>query len=120
MRTMIVFFIALLAIPVVQVAFGPRNERTGSPILIDRSNEIITAVSKHLRARDMAYPTAPRTEAAAEAELRPSILGRANGPGGDHLPEQTGDTKAAEAEDHSEPSGCVRQARRDGQAERLI
>jgi hypothetical protein len=62
MRTMIVFFIALLAIPVVQVAFGPRNERTGSPILIDRSNKIIIAVSKHLRARDMNYSTAPRTE----------------------------------------------------------
>jgi len=118
MRTMIVFFIALLAIPVVQVAFGPRNERTGSPILIDRSNEIITAVSKHLRARDMAYPTAPRT--AAEAELRPSILGRANGPGGDHLPEQTGDTKAAEAETIlSQAAACAKRGE-TGQAERLI
>jgi hypothetical protein len=62
MRTVIVFFIALLAIPVVQIAIGPRFERTGTPVLIDRSSMIITALSKHLRARDIEYPTGPRSE----------------------------------------------------------
>jgi hypothetical protein len=62
MRTIIVFFVALLAIPVVQIAFGPRLERAGAPVLIDRSANIIIAVSKHLRARDLDYPAAPRRE----------------------------------------------------------
>jgi hypothetical protein len=62
MRTMIVFFIALLGIPVVRVAIGPRNERASTPVLIDRSSKIIIAVSKHLQAWDIEYPTAPRTE----------------------------------------------------------
>jgi hypothetical protein len=62
MRTIVFFFIALLAIPVVQIAFGPRLERAGAPVLIDRSANIIIAVGKHLRARDRDYPTAPRPE----------------------------------------------------------
>ncbi len=62
MRTLIFFFIALLAIPVVQVALGPRFERAGAPILIDRSSKIIIAVGKHLRARDIEYPMAPGLE----------------------------------------------------------
>jgi hypothetical protein len=62
MRTFVFFFIALLAIPVVQIAFGPRLERAGAPVLIDRSANIIIAVGKHLRARDPDYPTAPRPE----------------------------------------------------------
>lgn len=61
MRTIIVFFIVLLAIPVVQVAFGPRFERTGAPVLIDRSNKIVIAVSKHLRAWDFEYWLGPRS-----------------------------------------------------------
>jgi hypothetical protein len=59
---MIVFFIALLAIPVVQVAFGQRFERAGAPVLIDRSSKIIIAVGKHLRTRDIEYPTVPRSQ----------------------------------------------------------
>ena len=62
MRTMIVFFIALFAIPVVQVAIGPRFERTGAPVLIDRSSQIIMAVGKHLRTRDIGYPMDPKSE----------------------------------------------------------
>jgi hypothetical protein len=62
MRTIILSFIALLAIPVFQVAFDQRFERAGGPVLIDRSGKIIIAVSQHLRARDMGYPTAPRSE----------------------------------------------------------
>jgi hypothetical protein len=62
MRTMIVFFIALFAIPVVQVAVGPRFERTGAPVVIDRSSKIIIAVGKHLRTRDIEYPMGPRPE----------------------------------------------------------
>jgi hypothetical protein len=69
MRTIIFFLIALLAIPVVQVATGPRFERAGTPIPIDRSSKIIIAVSKHLRARDIEYPTCPKTGAAAESKL---------------------------------------------------
>ena len=62
MRAMIFFFTALFAIPVVQVAIGPRFERTGARVVIDRSGEIIIAVGKHLRAREIGYPTAPRPE----------------------------------------------------------
>lgn len=62
MRMMIVFFIALLAIPVVQVAIGPRFERPGAPILIDRSSKIITAIGNHLRTRDIEYPMRPRSQ----------------------------------------------------------
>jgi hypothetical protein len=62
MRTMIVFFIVLLAIPVVQVAFGPRLERAGAPVVIDQSSKIVIAVGKHLRTRDIEYPMGPRPE----------------------------------------------------------
>jgi hypothetical protein len=57
MRTMIVYFIALLAIPVVQVAVGPRLDRAGVPVIIDRSSQIIIAVGKHLRTPDLEYPS---------------------------------------------------------------
>ncbi|HWF94003.1 MAG TPA: hypothetical protein VG291_03495 [Xanthobacteraceae bacterium] len=56
MRTMIVYFIALLAIPVVQVAMGPRLDRAGVPVVIDRSSQIIIAVSRHLRTPGIEYP----------------------------------------------------------------
>jgi hypothetical protein len=59
---MIVFFIALLAIPVVQVAVGPRFERSGAPVVIDRSSQIIIAVGKHLRTREIEYPMGQRPE----------------------------------------------------------
>jgi hypothetical protein len=59
---MIIFFIALLAIPVVQVAVGPRFERSGAPVVIDRSSQIIIAVGKHLRTREIEYPMGPRSE----------------------------------------------------------
>jgi hypothetical protein len=62
MRTMIVFFIALFAIPVVQVAFGPRFERPGAPVLINHSGKVIIALGKRLRSRDIEYPTGPRSE----------------------------------------------------------
>ena len=62
MRAMIFFFTALLAIPVVQVAIGPRFERTGARVVIDRSGEIIVAVGKHLRTRETGYPMGPRPE----------------------------------------------------------
>jgi hypothetical protein len=62
MRTLIFFFIALLTIPVVQVAFGQRFERAGAPVLIDRSSKIIAAVGKQLRTREIEYPIAPRPE----------------------------------------------------------
>jgi hypothetical protein len=62
MRPMIFFFVALLAIPIVQVAFGSRLERAGAPVVIDRSGQIIIAVSKHLRARDGELPLTPRAE----------------------------------------------------------
>jgi hypothetical protein len=62
MRTIIFFFVALLAIPIVQIAFGPRLERAGTPIHIDRSDQIIIAVSKHLHARDIESPMTPRAE----------------------------------------------------------
>jgi hypothetical protein len=62
MRTMIIFFIALLAIPVVQVAIGPRFERPGVPILINHSGQVIIAVGKRLRPRDIDYPMGPRSE----------------------------------------------------------
>jgi len=62
MRKIIFFFVALLAIPIVQIAFGPRLERAGAPVLIDRSGQIILAVSKHLRARDIELPLTPRAE----------------------------------------------------------
>ena len=56
MRTMIVYFVVLLAIPIVQVAIGPRLDRAGVPVVIDRSSRIIIAVGKHLRTPDIAYP----------------------------------------------------------------
>jgi hypothetical protein len=56
MRTLIFFFIALLAIPIAQIAFGQRHERAGAPFVIDRSDKIIIAVSKHLRSRDIGAP----------------------------------------------------------------
>ena len=69
MRTITFFLIALLAIPVVQVATGPRFERAGTPIPMDSSSKIIVAVSKHLRARDIEYPTGPKAGEAAESKL---------------------------------------------------
>jgi hypothetical protein len=62
MRTMIVYFIALLAIPVAQVVMGPRLDRAGVPVVIDRSSQIIIAVGRHLRAPDIAYPLGPGSE----------------------------------------------------------
>ena len=62
MRTMIVFFIALLAIPVVQVAISPRLERGGVPVVIDRSSKVIIAVGKHLRMREIEHPMGPSSE----------------------------------------------------------
>jgi hypothetical protein len=62
MRTMIVFFIALFAIPVVQVAVGPRFERPGAPVLINHSGQVIIALGKRLRPRDIEYPMGPRSE----------------------------------------------------------
>ena len=59
MRTMIVFFIALLAIPVVQVASGP-FERSGAPLVVDRNNTIIMTFGKSLLTRDREDPTGPR------------------------------------------------------------
>jgi len=59
---MIVFFAALLAIPVIQVALGPHFARAGTPIVIDRSRDIIIAVSKHLQGRDIGFHAAPRPE----------------------------------------------------------
>jgi hypothetical protein len=44
MRTIIAFFIALLAIPVVQVAFAPLLGRTSAPVLIDRGSKTLIAV----------------------------------------------------------------------------
>jgi hypothetical protein len=62
MRTMIVYFIALLAIPVVQIAIGPRLDRAGVPVVIDRSSQVIIAVGKHLRTPDIAYPSGAWSE----------------------------------------------------------
>jgi hypothetical protein len=62
MRTIIVFFIALLAIPVVQVAFAPRLERAGAPVFLDRSSKILIVVGKQFRTRDLEYPMSPRSE----------------------------------------------------------
>ena len=62
MRTMIVFFVVLLAIPVVQVAIGPRFERSGAPVVIDRSGEVMLAIGKHLRTPEITYPTGQRSE----------------------------------------------------------
>jgi hypothetical protein len=62
MRTIMFFFAALVAIPIVQIAFGSRLERAGAPVAIDRSSQIIIAVSKHLHARDLEFPMTPRTE----------------------------------------------------------
>ena len=62
MRTMIVYFIALLAIPVVQIAIGPRLDRAGVPVIIDRSSQLIIAVGKHLRTPDIAYPSGAWSE----------------------------------------------------------
>lgn len=59
MRTMIVYFVALLAIPVVQVAVGPRLDRAGVPVVIDHSSRVIIAVGRHLRTTDIAYPSDP-------------------------------------------------------------
>lgn len=56
MRTMIVYFVVLLAIPILQVAIGPRLDRAGAPVIIDRSSRIIIAVGKHLRTPDIGYP----------------------------------------------------------------
>ncbi len=64
----IVFFIALLAIPVVQVAFAPRLERAVAPVFSDRSIKILIAVGKQLRTRDIKYPE-PTVGAATEGEL---------------------------------------------------
>jgi hypothetical protein len=52
MRTIIVFFIALIAIPVVEVAFAPALERGGTPILTDRSSKILIALGEQLLTRD--------------------------------------------------------------------
>jgi hypothetical protein len=69
MRTIIVFFIALFAIAIVQVAIGPQLERTGAPALIDRSNKIILAIRKHLWAPDIEYPNRPKMGASVKGEL---------------------------------------------------
>jgi hypothetical protein len=53
MRTIIVFFIALIAIPVVEVAFAPALERGGTPILTDRSSKILIALGE---SPDPGYP----------------------------------------------------------------
>ena len=68
MRTIIFFFVALLAIPIVQIAFGAPPQRAGTPVQIDRSDKIIIAVSKHLRGRDIDFLMAPRPE----RRLKPS------------------------------------------------
>ena len=62
MRTMIVYFVALLAIPIVQVVIGPRLDRAGIPVVIDRSSRVIIAVGKHLRTPDVGYPSGPWSE----------------------------------------------------------
>jgi hypothetical protein len=72
MRTIIVFFIALLAFPVVQIAFAPRLERTGAPVLIDRSSNIFIAVGKQPGARDIEYPMSPRSERRPKTRIDPS------------------------------------------------
>jgi hypothetical protein len=59
---MIVFFAALLAIPIVQVALGPHFARAGAPIVIDRSQQIIIALSKHLQGGEIGFHSAPRLE----------------------------------------------------------
>jgi hypothetical protein len=62
MRAMIIFFVALFAIPIVQVAIGPRLERGRAPVLIDRSNKIISAVGKRLWTRDIEDRLGPRRQ----------------------------------------------------------
>ena len=62
MRTMIFFLTALLAIPVVQIALGPHFARAGVPIVIDRSHQIIIALSKHLQGGEIGFRAAPRPE----------------------------------------------------------
>jgi hypothetical protein len=47
---------------VVQVAIGPRFERSGAPVVIDRSGEVMLAIGKHLRTREIAYPMGQRSE----------------------------------------------------------
>jgi len=49
MRTVIAFFIALLAIPVAQVAIDLWIERPGPYVLMDRSAKITISVGKYLR-----------------------------------------------------------------------
>ena len=49
MRTMIVVFIALLAIPFLQVAIDLRFDRHGAPVFINQSSRISTSFGKHLR-----------------------------------------------------------------------
>jgi hypothetical protein len=41
---------------------GPRLDRAGVPVVIDRSSQIIIAVGRHLRAPDIEYPLGPGSE----------------------------------------------------------
>jgi hypothetical protein len=61
MRTTSVFFVALLAIPIVQLVFDPRLARPGAPV-IDRSSKVMIAVGKHFWTRDVELPSAPKPE----------------------------------------------------------
>jgi hypothetical protein len=76
MRTMIVIFIALLAIPFFQVAIDLRFDRPGAPVFINQSSRISTAFGKHLRTRDI--PDRPKVRATAESELMLVEVCRAN------------------------------------------
>lgn len=68
MRTMIVFFIALLAIPFSQVAIDLWFDRPGAPVFISQSSRISTAFVKHLRTRDI--PDGSKVRAPGEGALR--------------------------------------------------
>jgi hypothetical protein len=62
MRMVIAFFIALVAIPIAQVAIDRWSDRTGPHLLGESRSGLTMEAGKHHRARDLEFFTVPKLE----------------------------------------------------------
>jgi hypothetical protein len=62
MRIVIGFFIALLAIPITQVAVDRWSDRAGPHLLGEPQSGLTMAAGKHRRAPDLEFFTVPKIE----------------------------------------------------------
>jgi hypothetical protein len=62
MRLVITFFIALLVIPLAQVAVDRWIERPGPQVLGSHTGGLFIAGSKHHRSKDLEYLMVPKSE----------------------------------------------------------